>query len=450
MPTTTETTEHDSKNMNAHGETVRIKTLIPHYEGAIPVLVEVDLLRRLPSIVIVGLPGGIVRAASDRIRDGVVATKLPTGGAAEFPRCRVVINVRPDDNDDTSGFSRGLMGADAMDYLEAAIVYGILVASGQVPKARPFSHMEAYYIGRIALGGTLIMPPHMARILTWAEDLEDLVTIRTGATNSNTPGFVPAGLLCCPARVHVYGSPTVLGFNDGAHTVRPGYLTLDTSEADDALDAARLMCGPQLAVMHTLMERRPLAPLVLVVNGATNGVKQATGHALPALAGLLLELRGPLDEDQAVECIRAREMAGLPMADAAHHRSVQVPRRLRAPHHSVSYASLQTEYVASTHGLLLIDDADCFHGDKLRMVAMALDEGAVWMPGQPNRHSVPARGVQVLAVVYVSPEYNNSDMARVKIVVDQLSHPHGTAATVLHLSNSGDVFKHIAPAATPA
>ena len=34
----------------------------------IPVQVEIDLLRRLPSITIVGLPGSAVRESADRVR----------------------------------------------------------------------------------------------------------------------------------------------------------------------------------------------------------------------------------------------------------------------------------------------------------------------------------------------------------------------------------------------
>ncbi|MFO0004751.1 MAG: magnesium chelatase domain-containing protein, partial [bacterium] len=47
---------------------------------AAPVSVEVDLLRRLPAVTIVGLPGGAVRESADRVRSA-----LQQAGC-EFPK----------------------------------------------------------------------------------------------------------------------------------------------------------------------------------------------------------------------------------------------------------------------------------------------------------------------------------------------------------------------------
>lgn len=51
--------------------------------------VEVDLVRRLPGVVIVGLPGAFVREVGDLARQHVELL----GG--EFPRQRVVVNISP-------------------------------------------------------------------------------------------------------------------------------------------------------------------------------------------------------------------------------------------------------------------------------------------------------------------------------------------------------------------
>ena len=57
----------------------------------IPVHVEVDLLRKLPSITIVGLPDSAVRESADRVRSAFQQSGF------EFPRKRIVINLAPAD-----------------------------------------------------------------------------------------------------------------------------------------------------------------------------------------------------------------------------------------------------------------------------------------------------------------------------------------------------------------
>jgi len=53
------------------------------------VSVEVDLVRRLPGVVIIGLPGGAVREVGD------VARQMVEDAGDLFPRMRVVVNVTP-------------------------------------------------------------------------------------------------------------------------------------------------------------------------------------------------------------------------------------------------------------------------------------------------------------------------------------------------------------------
>jgi len=53
------------------------------------VSVEVDLVRRLPGIVIIGLPGGAVREVGDTAR------QMVEDAGDLFPRLRVVVNVTP-------------------------------------------------------------------------------------------------------------------------------------------------------------------------------------------------------------------------------------------------------------------------------------------------------------------------------------------------------------------
>ena len=99
-----------------------------------PVRVEVDLLRRLPAVVIVGLPGGAVRESADRVRSALQQASF------EFPRKRVVVNLAPADlRKSGTGF-------------DLPIAVGILAASEQVPLPRL---TDTAFFGELSLDGQL-------------------------------------------------------------------------------------------------------------------------------------------------------------------------------------------------------------------------------------------------------------------------------------------------------
>lgn len=101
---------------------------------AAPVLVEVDLQRRLPCVTIVGLPSGAVRESADRVRSAMQQAGL------EFPRKRVVVNLAPADLPKRgTGF-------------DLPIAVGILAASEQVP-AEPLA--DVWFYGELGLSGEL-------------------------------------------------------------------------------------------------------------------------------------------------------------------------------------------------------------------------------------------------------------------------------------------------------
>ncbi len=58
---------------------------------AVSVQVEVELLRRLPNMVIVGLADSAVKEASERVRSALQSV------GCEFPKSRVVVNLSPAD-----------------------------------------------------------------------------------------------------------------------------------------------------------------------------------------------------------------------------------------------------------------------------------------------------------------------------------------------------------------
>lgn len=96
--------------------------------------VEVDLLRRLPAMVIVGLAQGAVRESSERVRSAVESSGL------SFPRKRIVVNLAP--------AALRKQGTS----LDLATALGILAADEQVPLE---AVQRVICAGELALGGQL-------------------------------------------------------------------------------------------------------------------------------------------------------------------------------------------------------------------------------------------------------------------------------------------------------
>ena len=100
----------------------------------IPVRVEVDILRRLPAVQIVGLAASSVRESAERVRSAVVAQGL------EWPRKRVVINLAPADlRKEGTAF-------------DLPIAVAVLAAAGDVPVAALEGRVLA---GELSLSGDL-------------------------------------------------------------------------------------------------------------------------------------------------------------------------------------------------------------------------------------------------------------------------------------------------------
>ena len=100
----------------------------------VPVTVEIDMLRRLPNVVIVGLPGSAVRESTERVRSAIQAAGF------EVPRQRVVVNLAPA-NLRKFGTS-----------FDLPIALGILAASEQIPRTKLG---DTVLVGELSLEGGL-------------------------------------------------------------------------------------------------------------------------------------------------------------------------------------------------------------------------------------------------------------------------------------------------------
>ena len=116
-------------SVQVHGGVLRGVEATP-----VEVEVEVDLLRRLPGVCVVGLAAGAVRESAERVRSAIVASEL------EFPRKRVVVNLAP----------AGVRKDGAAFDLPMAV--GILAADGAVPTG---ALTDLLLSGELSLGGEL-------------------------------------------------------------------------------------------------------------------------------------------------------------------------------------------------------------------------------------------------------------------------------------------------------
>jgi magnesium chelatase family protein len=265
---------------------------------AVQVEVEVDLLRRLPCIAMVGLPSASVREAADRVRSAVLAAGF------EFPRQRVVVSLAPSDlRKEGSAF-------------DLPIAVGILAAMGAVDRATAATYL---LVGELTLGGDLrrvrggiafaclareggfrgvIVPEECAAEAALVEGIEVRAarTLRDVAAFLNGDGDLPLGAV--PAVMPMLGAPD-LGDVRGQ------------VEAREALEVAA-------AGGHNLLFEGPPGCGKTMLAARLPGILPSMSHA------------------EALECTRIHSVAGLhpPEAGIVQHRP------FRAPHHSVSSAAL--------------------------------------------------------------------------------------------------------------
>lgn len=264
----------------------------------VPVTVEVDLLRRLPAMAIVGLPSMSVRESADRVRSAILAAGL------EFPRFRVVVSLAPADlrKEGTA--------------LDLPIAVGVLAAAGRVPVDR----LGAYLlVGELTLSGEL-RPVRGAIALA-----------RLARDRGLTGVVVPAA---CAAEAALVDGVDVRA----ACTLR---------EVVDFLAGEGELPGPPSPGAAS-----PAEPLDLRdVRGqgmarAALEVAAAGGHNLlfegpPGCGKTMLAARLPgilpaMSREEALECTCVHSVAGLHPPEAG----LLDRRPFRAPHHSVSLAGL--------------------------------------------------------------------------------------------------------------
>lgn len=322
---------------------------------AVVVSVEVDLLRRLPAVAIVGLPSASVREAAERVRSAILASGL------EFPRFRIVISLAPSDlRKEGTGF-------------DLPMAVAILAASGQVAADRARRWLCA---GELSLSGEL-------------RPIRGALSMACAALGGGFEGLiVPHG---CSSEAALVPGVEVRA----ARTLR---------EVVEFLSGEGVLSKPPEALAGS----RSLPVDLREVRGQTEArfaleVAAAGGHNLllegpPGCGKTMLAARLPgilpaLTPAEALECTRVHSAAGL----CGQRGSVVSDRPFRAPHHSVSAAamvgsaSLRPGEASLAHnGVLFLDEFPEFRRDVREALRAPLEDRKIVLSRASGRVVFPA------------------------------------------------------------
>ncbi|MEO8246225.1 MAG: YifB family Mg chelatase-like AAA ATPase [Chloroflexota bacterium] len=338
---------------------------------AVPVRVEVDVAFGLPGLTIVGLAGGAVLEARERVRSAI------RNSGFEVPARRITVNLAPAD-----------LPKEGTAY-DLAIAVGILAASGQLPRAASLAGMAL--IGELALDGGLRRVPGVLALVDaarWAGLGEALVAAEAAAEAAVVRG------------IQVVGAAT-LGEVIG-HLSATARLATATAAP---IPEARPADAPDLAaVIGQSVARRALEIAVAGRHHCFLEGPPGTGKTLllRAARGLLPQL----DDDEAGEVSRIYSVAGL----LDRRAPVRRERPVREPHHTVSPQALvgggprvrPGEASLAHHGLLVLDEVRHFRPDALDALRQPLESGSVSIARVDGAVTLPAR-FQLLAAANACP-----------------------------------------------
>jgi magnesium chelatase family protein len=338
---------------------------------AVPVRVEVDVAFGLPGLTIVGLAGGAVLEARERVRSAI------RNSGFEVPARRITVNRAPAD-----------LPKEGTAY-DLAIAIGILAASGQLPLATSLA--DTALIGELALDGGLRRVPGVLALVDAARCAglgEALVALEAAPEAAVVRG------------IEVVGAATLAeAIGHVSRTVRLQVATPVAVPEPQPADAPDLA-----AVIGQSVARRALEVAVAGRHHCFLEGPPGTGKTL-----LLRAARGllpPLDDDEAGEVSRIYSVAGL----LDRRAPVRRERPVREPHHTISPQALvgggprvrPGEASLAHHGLLVLDEVRHFRADALDALRQPLESGAVSIARVDGAVTLPAR-FQMLAAANGCP-----------------------------------------------
>ena len=318
------------------------------------VLVEVDLLNRLPAISIVGLPGISVKESADRIRSAILQSGYP------MPRKRIVINLAPADlKKQGTAF-------------DLPIAIAILLAQKDMYSSRASA---ALFVGELSLDGSLRPIRGALSFAILARDMGcQFLVLPKG--NVEEAAMVRDIVIC--------GFQSLREILDwiSHQTSNPALPYLNNTTAHTSLLDMRDVQGQAFA--KRALEIAAAGGHNILLLGSPGCGKSMLAQRMTSILPAL-QFQEALEITQIHSCFDAG--AGL----------IQ-KRPFRAPHHSISLSALTGtakllpgEISLAHNGVLFLDEIIEFRRDVLEALRTPMQDGFIKLRRANGAYSFPSR-----------------------------------------------------------